>query len=86
MATRLKRLEARLERARARVFEHIAGASVALAARQQKLAERRLEKLYDAATEYIELVAKLWYRPLPRRTRSQTEGDSPSAANKVRQP
>ena len=86
VATRLQRLESRLERARARLFEHMAGACVALAARQQKLAERRLEKLYDAATEYIELVAELRDRPLSRRMRLRAVGDSPSAANKVRLP
>ena len=84
MATRQQRLEARLERARARLFEHMAGACVALNARQERLAERRLAKLYDAATEYIELVAELRDRSLSRRTHLRAAGASPSA-NKVRQ-
>jgi hypothetical protein len=85
VATRLQRLEARLERARARLFEHLAGACVALNARQERLAERRLAKLYDAATEFIEFVAKLRERPRLRLTPSRVEGDRRSAANKVRQ-
>jgi hypothetical protein len=74
--TRKQRLEGRLERARARLVDHIAGASVAMTARQQRLAERRLAKLYDAATEFIELVVELRERPRPRRTRSRAGGDS----------
>jgi hypothetical protein len=82
----MQRLEDRLERARARIFERMAGALVALSARQQRLAERRLGEVYEAAAELCELVAELRVRPLPRHTRSRAEGDSPSAANKVRQP
>ena len=93
VATRRDRLEARLERARARVLKHMAGASVALAAEQTKLAESRLGDLYEAAAEYAELVAEVLSRPPPRRgrgglaqrTRSRAEGDSRSAPNKVRQ-
>ena len=69
MATRQQRMEARLERARARVFERLAGASVALAAQQAKLAERRPGDLYEAAAEYAELVAEVLARPEPRRRR-----------------
>jgi hypothetical protein len=63
-------MENRLERARARVFECVAGASVALTARQQKLAERRLGQLYQAAREYAELVAEALLSP-PRRRRGR---------------
>jgi hypothetical protein len=68
--TRRQRIENRLERARARVFEHMAGASVALTARQQKLAERRLGDLFEAAREYAELVAEA-LAPPPRRRRGR---------------
>jgi hypothetical protein len=62
VATRQQRLENRLERA-------LAGASIALAAEQTKLAERRLGDLYEAAAEYAELVTEALSRPLPRRRR-----------------
>jgi hypothetical protein len=67
MTTRRQRLENRLDRARARVFEHLAAVSAALLADKASVAGRLMEELIQSAQQYAELVAEVLSRRQPHR-------------------
>jgi hypothetical protein len=60
-------LQDRLDRGRARLFQHMAAVSGALLAGKLPVAGRRMEELTRAAEDYAELVAAVLDRPAPGR-------------------